>query len=89
MNPTTPTPSDRPCVTYVQAQAILADRGIYRSIRTLERWVERGILSIGRVTARTVFLFRDEVVAVTVPEDPEEQRMESARSVRNPRRSGP
>lgn len=77
-----PTPSNRPGVTYEEARAILASRGLNRSIRTLERWVSRGILSIKRVTQRTVILFRDEVEALVAPEDPDDQRMDSARSMR-------
>lgn len=70
---------DRPGVTYEEARAILARKGLNRSIRTLERWVACGILSIKRVTQRTVLLFRDEVEALVEPEEPQEQRLLSAR----------
>lgn len=54
-------PSDRPGVTYEQARALLAARGVVRSIRTLQRWVSNGLLTVKRITCRTVILFQDEV----------------------------
>lgn len=69
--PTLP-PSDRPGVTYEQARAILLERGVDRSIRTLQRWVANGLLTVKRITAGTVILFRDEVEALAQKPNPYE-----------------
>ncbi len=70
MTTSIPAPEDRPGVTYAQARAILADRGIIRSLKTIKRWAYAGILSVKRVTHGTVILFRDEVEALTEKDDP-------------------
>lgn len=70
-NPTVP-PSDRPGITYAQAKALLEGKGLSRSIRTLQRWVSNGILSVKRITAGTVILFRDEVEALAKKPNPYE-----------------
>lgn len=74
--------SDRPGVTYKAAQAILEERGLVRSIKTLKRWVRMGILTVKRVTGQTVILFRDEVEALVEPEDDKDQRLLSAKAGR-------
>jgi predicted site-specific integrase-resolvase len=79
-------PADRPGMTYEQAKALLRERGLERSIRTLQRWVSQGILSVKRITSGTVILFRDEVEALITPEDPTEQRIESAKSAHHRRK---
>lgn len=73
---------DRPGITYAEARRILREGGMDRSYRTLKRWVACGILSIKRVTERSIILFRDEVEALLRPEDPQEQRLLNARAAR-------
>lgn len=72
MEPTTPAPHDRPGITYAQAKALLEEKGLTRSIRTLQRWVSNGILTVKRITAGTVILFRDEVEALARKPNPYE-----------------
>lgn len=85
--PPLPPIEDRPGVTYAQAQAILRDKGLNRSLRTLQRWVKEEILTVKRITAATVILFRDEVEALVSPEDPLEQRMLSVKAAKSNRRN--
>ncbi|HJV40008.1 MAG TPA: hypothetical protein VJ528_14310 [Geothrix sp.] len=84
--PLPPHLEDRPGITYAQAQAILLEKGLERSIRTLQRWVARGVLSVKRITSGTVILFRDEVEALVMPEEPLEQRMLTVKVFRDERR---
>lgn len=72
MEPTTPAPNDRPGITYTQAKALLEELGVIRSIRTLQRWKNHGILTVKRITAGTVILFRDEVEALARKPNPYE-----------------
>lgn len=81
-------PTERPGITYAQAQAILLERGLDRSIRTIQRWVARGVLSVKRVTSGTVILFRDEVEALVMPEEPTEQRMLNVKACRMEQEKG-
>lgn len=74
--------TERPGISYDQARVILAERGLDRSLRTLQRWVARGILSVKRITSGTVILFRDEVEALVAPDDPEEQRLLTVKASR-------
>lgn len=84
-NPATLPDDPRPGVTYRQAREILAQHGVNRSIRTLQRWVAWGILTVKRVTKQTAILFRDEVEAIAKAEDPLDQRLLSARRPRDRR----
>jgi predicted site-specific integrase-resolvase len=65
-------PKDRQGVTYSQAREILAAHGLHRSVKTLRRWVDAGILNVKRITHRTVILFRDEVEALAKKGNPYE-----------------
>ncbi|HEU4951141.1 MAG TPA: hypothetical protein VFT46_04275 [Holophagaceae bacterium] len=77
--PSTLPDDQRPGVTYRQAKEILASYGIEVSLRTLKRWRARHILTVKRVTGKTMILFRDEVEALAAAEDPKEQRLLNAR----------